>query len=311
MDDINTYSVYQHIFPDGMIYTGLTHLEPVIKRYGKDGKRYKGNKTLWGKICKYGWDNIKHVIIKNNLSKEEAQQLEKDLIKETRKNGQCVNVLKGGDIGGASYLMYEYNGQKMSLREIYEKYHTGKVSRRQFYTRVLSLNWDIDRALSQDNNKKKQPFGVGERHFLYEGKMLNSYELWKRRKCKELTSYIIAQRINQKNWSIEDAISKPMKKYGAIYNYKGKEYTIKELANLYPENNLECHDITDRLRNGWTVDKAVETPKAKKKLYNFNNKMMSLIEIYRTFEEPKVSYSTFYGNVKNGKSFYDAVKYNK
>ena len=85
--DKNTYSVYQHIFPDGMIYTGLTHFVPVEKRFGKDGKRYSDNKTLWGYICKYGWDNTEHIVVQNNLSKEEAQQLERKLIAETKANG--------------------------------------------------------------------------------------------------------------------------------------------------------------------------------------------------------------------------------
>lgn len=306
--DENTYSVYQHIFPDGMIYTGLTHLVPVEKRFGKDGKRYNRNKTLWNYICKYGWDNVEHIVIQNNLSKEEAQQLERKLIAETKANGNCINTFKGGDLGGESYIMFDYKGERLSATEIYDKYPHGNVTKQQFKSRVLFYNWDIDRALEQSNDTKLQPFGIGERIYEYDGKMLNSYELWHYRKIDELPQSVIVERINQYHWDIDRALSQPLKKQDVIYEYRGNSYNTTELAALYPENNLENHDITDRLRRGWSVEKAVETPKAHVPTYEFNGKQMTLSAIYKTFPEPKVAYTTFFSKVKKGLSFEEAVK---
>lgn len=307
--DNNTYSVYQHIFPNGMIYTGLTHLVPVEKRFGKNGRRYNGNKTLWTAICKFGWENIMHIVVKNNLSMKEAQKLEQQLILETKEKDISYNTLSGGDIGGSSYLMFEYNGEVMSLKDIYDKYHKGNVTKTQFYTRVLHHHWDLDRALTQSNTTKVQPFGVGKKTFEYNGKMYNSYELWQLRKSDDITQYEIVNRINHHGWSVEDAITKPMKKYGVLYEYKGKMYNTEELANLYPENNLKRSDITGRLRNGWSVEKTVETPKQTKKKYCYNNKMMTIKEIYNLFDEPKVGYTTFFSRFKQGIPPEEAIKY--
>ena len=37
---------------------------------------------MWNDIVKYGWGNIQHKIIKDNLTKDEALKLERQLIAE-------------------------------------------------------------------------------------------------------------------------------------------------------------------------------------------------------------------------------------
>ena len=305
----NTYSVYQHIFPNGMIYTGLTSLIPVKRRFGKNGSRYCGNKNLYNEILKYGWDNIEHSIVKSNLTKQEAQDLEKKLIAENKKNGVSYNINKGGDIGGDPFIYYNYNGENLTLKEIYDKYNQSNASLEDFYSRITK-QWDIDRALKQNKGIKNQPHGVGEKKYEYNGEKLNSYDLWCIRKNKNLLQFEIVNRINHHGWSVEDAITKPLKGHNILYKYHGKEYNTSELASIFPENNLENHDITDRLRAGWSVEKAVETPKAKQKVYFYNGEYMSLSKIYSLFQEPKIGYTTFWKRVKNGMSFEDAIKVN-
>lgn len=309
--DNNTYSVYQHVFPNGMIYTGLTHLVPPEKRFGKDGYRYKGNKKLYSQIELYGWNNIEHIIVESSLSQHEAQKLEQELIASNKEKGISYNISSGGDIGGESYLLFEYKGERLSLLDIYKKYHNlnNGVTIGHFYTRVLRHKWDIDRALIQPTNEKEQPFGVGERIYNYEGEMLNSYELWQKRKIDDITQQVIVLRINRHGWDIERALSTPMKRYNQLYEYKGNMYTTDELAHLIPENKLENHDITDRLRAGWTVEEAVERSKVVKKKYMYDGKERSLSEIYRLIpEENKIGYSTFAAKIKKGMSFEEAIK---
>lgn len=60
-------------------YIGITSRN-VNKRWGLKGQRYKSNKHFWNAIQKYGWDNFTHEIVAKNLTFEEAQQMEKDLI---------------------------------------------------------------------------------------------------------------------------------------------------------------------------------------------------------------------------------------
>lgn len=75
------YCVYIHTNKiNGKKYVGQTCQEPE-KRW-KNGKGYHNNIYFTRAIQKYGWDNFEHEIIKCNLTKEEADDIEKLLIKE-------------------------------------------------------------------------------------------------------------------------------------------------------------------------------------------------------------------------------------
>lgn len=71
------YSVYLHKTPDGRVYVGAT--KHISSRFGKNGSGYK-TQYFYSAIEKFGWDRIKHTVIKNGLSKDEAEELEADLI---------------------------------------------------------------------------------------------------------------------------------------------------------------------------------------------------------------------------------------
>ena len=73
------YTVYVHIAPDGKRYFGYSRA--VGKRW-KSGKGYRKNKRFYEAICRIGWDNFKHVILKKELSVDEAREMERRLILE-------------------------------------------------------------------------------------------------------------------------------------------------------------------------------------------------------------------------------------
>ena len=79
----NWYCVYQHIFPDGKQYFGMTKAYPP-SRWGKNGIGYRCNKEMTDAIMKCGWENVEHHIIQRNLTYEEACALEEALIVENR-----------------------------------------------------------------------------------------------------------------------------------------------------------------------------------------------------------------------------------
>ena len=81
---MNDYCVYMHICPNGKRYVGMTCQE--VKKRWRNGKAYKENKYFNNAINKWGWDNIEHKIIKSNLSKEMAEDLEMFLIKQYKSN---------------------------------------------------------------------------------------------------------------------------------------------------------------------------------------------------------------------------------
>ena len=72
------YKVYVHIFPNQKTYIGITR-QDVEKRW-QNGFGYK-NQPIYEKIQKYGWDNIKHAVLYENLNRQEAQSKEIELMK--------------------------------------------------------------------------------------------------------------------------------------------------------------------------------------------------------------------------------------
>ena len=78
---MNNYKVYIHIFPNNKVYIGVTGQKDAKTRWNS-GYGYKNNEYMTNAIMKYGWNNIRHIVLYENLSKEQAEQIEKDLIKK-------------------------------------------------------------------------------------------------------------------------------------------------------------------------------------------------------------------------------------
>lgn len=112
MSEQYTYTVYRHTSPSGKIYIGITkHLN--VKIRWCNGSSYVGCPIFYKAILKYGWDNIKHEILFNNLTKERAEYLEKEFIRHYKALGISYNVTDGGE-GGWGHKMSEENKQKLS-----------------------------------------------------------------------------------------------------------------------------------------------------------------------------------------------------
>ena len=74
------YSVYVHVFPNGKLYIGATRQEP--KKRWRSGGGYRNQKAMYEAILKYGWDNIKHIVLVSNLKEDMAMEIEKALIEK-------------------------------------------------------------------------------------------------------------------------------------------------------------------------------------------------------------------------------------
>ena len=74
------YLVYTHIFPNDKVYIGITSQKP--NERWKNGKGYYGSTRIHNAIQKHGWENIQHEILYENLTKEEAEKKEKELIQK-------------------------------------------------------------------------------------------------------------------------------------------------------------------------------------------------------------------------------------
>ena len=98
------YSVYMHICPNNKRYIGMTRQNPKCR--WNNGKHYICNKEFYNDILKYGWNNIKHIIIENHLTYDEASQLEQETIKKFQTTNKKYGYNKS--IGGK----YSRNGIK-------------------------------------------------------------------------------------------------------------------------------------------------------------------------------------------------------
>ncbi len=98
-----TFTVYMHKNKiNGKRYVGITKYADPNERW-KNGRGYYRNKHFFDSILKYGWDNFDHEIVTKCLSREEAEQMEIDLI---RKLDLC-NKEKGYNINsGGKYFSH-------------------------------------------------------------------------------------------------------------------------------------------------------------------------------------------------------------
>ena len=95
------YCVYEHVFPNGKKYIGIS-CDPV-KRW-RNGKGYETQAKIANAIKKYGWENVQHNILVSGISKEQAQKLEQYLIAELDTIKHGYNTTVGGENILGTYL---------------------------------------------------------------------------------------------------------------------------------------------------------------------------------------------------------------
>lgn len=82
---------------NGKQYVGVTK-SSMSKRAGHNGYHYKGSPNFYAAIQKYGFESFKYVVVKDNLTKEQAAIMEKTLIQELDTMNPAVgyNLQEGG-----------------------------------------------------------------------------------------------------------------------------------------------------------------------------------------------------------------------
>ena len=93
------YVVYRHSDPEGLVYIGITRKLP-RKRFDY-GRGYKHNRRFNEAIERIGWNNFRHDILAEGLTREEAETLEAQYIAEYRSTDPAFgyNVKTGGTYG--------------------------------------------------------------------------------------------------------------------------------------------------------------------------------------------------------------------
>lgn len=129
----NTWIVYMHTVPKDITgyeydkyYIGITCNSPQRRWQGK-GNGYR-NQVFYRAIQKYGWDNIQHEILAENLSKDDAQSMEVMLIWLYKANDRShgYNCTIGGE-GASGYHLNEEQRKKFMASHPRGESHPGSV----------------------------------------------------------------------------------------------------------------------------------------------------------------------------------------
>ena len=92
LNEPRNYKVYIHIMTGLWIYIGQTGQD--LEERWQNGEGYKQhNQMLYHQIKKYGWENINHILYKDNLTKKEADIIERDLIHFYAKNEMATGLM--------------------------------------------------------------------------------------------------------------------------------------------------------------------------------------------------------------------------
>lgn len=92
----NTWAVYTHTSPSGKVYVGIS--KDLKNRWACSGAKYCSYESVFKyAIIKYGWDNLKHTVLLEGITKSEAIYAEKYLIRWYKIHGLSYNITDGGE----------------------------------------------------------------------------------------------------------------------------------------------------------------------------------------------------------------------
>ena len=100
----NDYYVYMHKNKiNNKIYIGRTK-QTKTNRWGTNGNGYRDQADFWQAINDFGWDNFEHIILAENLTQDEANKLERELI--AKYNTTDLDYGYNGNSGGEKGLQW-------------------------------------------------------------------------------------------------------------------------------------------------------------------------------------------------------------
>jgi len=187
-------------------YVGITSQSAHSRwRDGKGyGMGYKNETYFFNAIQKYGWDNFEHVIVKTELTEEEAREMEAKLIVEWNTNSRMFgyNLTSGGE--GISDF-HEFSETEIERRR---HYMSKRVVSRETRQRVSAAKkgrspWNKGKVIDEKYRQR-----ISETHGQSKRVRCNS-ELFEN--ITECANYIGVQRKTLSEWL--SGKRKPSKKY--------------------------------------------------------------------------------------------------
>lgn len=153
------YVVYQHVTPNGMYYFGQT--QNVEKRWRNNGAEYKRT-ALQPYIEKYGWENIQHIVLFRDQTKENALWIEDFLITTAREDGVCINKNRSGNVSkeeGYNKNQMKYlreHNREDEIKKQKQYYEENKDKKKQYYEQNKDRIREYQRQYRQRKKLEKQ-----------------------------------------------------------------------------------------------------------------------------------------------------------
>lgn len=170
MENKRIYTVYMHVNKiNGKRYIGIT-MRDVIKRWKINGSGYSYNSHFYSSIKKYGWDNFEHEVVLCNLTKEEAEMFEVEMIRKYKTTDADFGYNKhsGGNTTPALSSETKDKIRKALKGHIKSKETCKKLSESH---RGKKLSEETKKKLSEANKGSKNYFYgkslVGEEHGMF------------------------------------------------------------------------------------------------------------------------------------------------
>lgn len=257
----NKWTVYVHIIPKEIsnydydkYYVGITSMKP-RRRWGSDGRGYKNNKHFYNAIQKYGWNNIEHNIVAENLTENEACNIEKTLIHklDTCNSKYGYNHNTGGS--GCNGHIYTDDERKiLSIRMSGENnpYYNKKHSEE---TRMLMRENHYD-CSGSNHPRAKEVF-----QFTFSGEFVKKYDT-----CTDA-----GKELHIGNEGISIAATKNQSCHGFLWVYKDNviqlpdgTYQIKEYK--YNPKNPRYRTVYQFDRNGRFIKQYISAMEASREI---------------------------------------------
>lgn len=105
---VRKWTVYLHLVPNGKMYVGIT--STTLEKRFLNGKGYRTSMVFAKAIKKYGWENIKHFVLYQDLTQQQAERKEIEIIAKHHLNDKRYgyNVAIGGCVNRGYKLTKEH-----------------------------------------------------------------------------------------------------------------------------------------------------------------------------------------------------------
>lgn len=294
LNENGNYCVYVHTSPSNKAYIGITSKD-IKERWGLNGSHYKKNKHFWNAIQKYGWDNFKHEVLFENLTKEKACKIEILLIAlfNTQNPDFGYNISPGGELGITGCHLSDETKQKIS--EANKGLLTGEknpmhgVSPRERMDEDTYNSWleqTIVRVSSEEFKEKMRKINTGKKYSdevnKKKGRQGSEHPMFGKHHTEETK-----EKIRQGNLGKKDSEETKKKKSEAMRGDKnpffGKTHNEESLKKMSEAQRNRCADPAEKLRRSESAKKQFATPESRERMSKLHSKPVFCIDMKQCF----------------------------